>query len=343
MFLLKRGRSRAPGIVPVDWAGDTEDLPGSGGRTLLLDFFSFGDPTGLSALGHLRELAERYRRAGLSVVGVHVPAYEFERPVAAARREIWRLGIPYPVALDHGFETFRAYGLNDLPARVLVDGAGFIRAWDQGPGDMQLLERALRQVLAESGEGGGNVTLPKPLGPPPGAVGRGRLRWRPTPEIRLGSRASGFGPPEAEPAAEDGAARDFPEPPELRAEGVVHPRGRWILGKERIVSDGEDCRLSVVFEGSSASVVLSPADPAADAVRVDVTLDGEPPGDRLAGGDVGPDEDGTGACLTIDRGGLYELVSGPEFGLHHLDLRFRGRGAAVHLLHFGTTDVPDMA
>ena len=47
--------------------------------------------------------------------------------------------------------------------------------------------------------------------------------------------------------------------------------------------------------------------------------------------------------MTIDRGGLYELVSSTEFGTHHLDLRIDGTGVAVHLLHFGTTDVPDVA
>ncbi len=335
---MRQGRTRAPGIEPVDWAGAVEEMP-EPGRTLLLDFFSLGDPAGLAELPRLRELADHYRDAGLSVIGVHVPAYDFERPVEIARREMWRLGIPYPVALDHGFETFRAYGLGDLPARVVVDGAGFVRAWDQGPGDPELLERALRSLLSERQP---PPPLPPPLGAPSPPVGRRRLRWRPTPEIRFGTRGVGFGPP-AEDGDAGGTEREFPEPPELRGEGLAYPRGRWSLGRERIVTIGGDCGLSVVFEGSSAGAVLSRADPEGEPVEVEVVLDGEPPGERVAGADVERSADGTSATLIVDRGGLYELLSGPDFGIHHLDLRFRGEGAAVHLLHFGTTDVPDVA
>ena len=333
---MRRGRTRAPKILPADWAGEPE-LPGPGSRSLLLDFFSFGDPSGVLSLPRLRELADTYRDAGLTLIGVHVPAYDFERPLETARREMWRLGIPYAVALDHGMEVFRAYGLTDLPARVLVDGEGFVRAWEQGPGDLSLMERALRSLLAERTP---PRPLPAPLEPAYPARGRGRLRWRPTPEIRFGTRGVGFGPPDARDDAE-GTVRDFPEPPELRAEGMAYLQGRWTLGRERIATTEGECGLSVVFEGASVVAVLSPTDPEAAPPTVVVSLDGETPDDRAAGADLA--REGDAASLTIDRGGLYELLSAAEFGTHHLDLRIRGTGVAVHLLHFGTTDVPETA
>jgi hypothetical protein len=336
VYLLKRGRTRAPEIRPIDWAGETDDVPHPRGRTLLLDFFSFGDPAGVQALPRLRDLAEHYRASGLTVVGIHVPAYDFERPLDVARREIWRLGIPYPVALDHGFEVFRAYGPGDLPARVLVDGTGFVRGWEQGPMEPDLLERALRTLLAESTP---EARLPPPLaGVEP--ADRAAVRWRPSAEIRFGTRGVGFGPPDARDG-KAGDAREFPEMPELRAEAVAYLEGTWTLGKDRILTGGDACGLAVVFEGVSVTAVLSRPDAAAGAVDASLTLDGDAPDPDAAGADVAVSE--AGATLTIDRGGVYELISAHDFGIHNLDVRIRGAGVAVHLLHFGTTSVPDLA
>lgn len=336
MYLLKRGTTRAPEIRPIDWAGETDDVPHPRGRTLLLDFFSFGDPAGVGALPRLHELAEHYRASGLTIVGVHIPSYDFERPVDVARREIWRLGISYPVALDHGFEVFRAYGLNDLPARVLVDGAGFVRGWEQGPTAADFLERALRTLLTE--------TAPEKRLPPPLGEGANRphsgVRWRPSGEIRFGTRAAGFGPPDAR-EGKPGDAREFPELPELRAEGVAYLEGRWTLGKDRVVSDAEACGLAAVFEGASVAAVLSIPEASREPVDATLTLDGEPPDPQIAGADLELSD--SGATLTVDRGGVYELISSQDFGIHNLDLRIRGSGVAVHLLHFGTTSVPDLA
>jgi len=336
VFLMKRGRTHAPDLRPVDWAGEIEHEPRLEGRTLLLDFFSYGDPAGVHALPRWRALAEHYRPHGLSVVGLHVPAYDFERPLEAARREVFRLGVPYPVGLDHGFETFRAYGLADLPARVLVDSAGFVRGWQQGPADPDLLEGALRSLLQEAAP---DRRLPPPLAP--SSPSRpGRLRWRPSPEISFGVRAAGFGPPDAREVTE-GASREFADMPELRAEGVAYLRGSWTVGRERIVSRGH-AELAVVFEGSSVSAVLSAPEAEAGIVEVSVLLDGAPPDAGIVGADVDLPS-GTEALLVADRGGVYELISSPDFGLHNLQLGIRGSGLAVHLLHFGTTAVPDVA
>lgn len=338
MYLLKQGRTRAPEILPIDWAGEAEAGPVGAKHTRLLDFFSYGDPSGVHALPLLKDLANHYRAHGLSLVGVHVPAYDFERPLEVARREIWRLGIGYPVALDHGWETYRAYGLRDLPVRVVVDGAGFIRGWQEGATNFDLLERALRSLLREAAP---EQTLPPPLARDDQRGRPGRLRWRPTPEIPFGRRGVGFGPPDAREGA-DGESRDFAELPDLRAEGVAYLKGRWRLGPERVVAE-EKAEIAVVFEGSSVSAVLSMPDPEVEAVEIEVRLDGASPAGEIAGADLDRDAEGRSAVILCDRGGVYELIAAREFGIHHLELSVRGAGLAVHLLHFGTTVVPDVA
>jgi len=336
--LLREKRLRAPEIRPVGWAGDALFLGELGGRVVLLDFFSYGDPEAVRGLGRIRRLGDRYRDVGLTVVGVHVPAYGFERPLEAARQEVWRLGIPYPVALDHGFDTYRAWENRDLPARFLVDAGGFVRFWHHGSGGLVELEKAVRVLVREEKP---DRSLPSPLEPDGDVPPSGALRWSASPEIRFGTRGVGFGPPR-DGADEEGTSRDFASMPELRAEGTAYLEGRWTLGADWIRADSAG-GLAVVFEGSGVVAVVSPqgrelALPGGPA-RLRVSLDGEPLDPENAGVDV---EIAEGVSfVTIERGRVYELISDAEFGIHNLDLRLDSPGVVFHLLAFSTTEVPE--
>jgi hypothetical protein len=130
--------------------------------------------------------------------------------------------------------------------------------------------------------------------------------------------------------------------PDLRAEGVAYLRGRWGLAVEHILAV-ENAGLAVVYEGSGVSAVLSLPDGEIDAVEIDVRLDGLAPAAEIAGADLDRSDDSSAAVVLCDRGGVYELLRAGEFGVHHLELSVRGPGLAVHLLHFGTTFVPEVA
>lgn len=346
MRLLKERRLRAPELTPAGWAaGDAQLLGALRGRVVLLDFFSFADPAGVAALPHLRLLQDHYRDSGLTVIGVHVPAYPFERPLTAARQEIWRLGLPYPVALDETFHVFRAFEGRDLPARYVVDAQGFLRGWTHGPGGLVKAERAVRALLREAAP---DRPLPHVVELPPGMSRPGGLQWHATPEIRFGTHGVGFGPPEADdPAPEPGETREFGDLPELRAQGRAYLQGKWTAFGGYVVAE-PDAALAVVFEGASVQAVISvePDEEEGDEERstaaLEVTLDGEAPGSDTAGADVETDGEGK-AVLPLGRGRLYDVVSAAEFGIHNLALRVRGRGVAFHLLHFGSSEVPEEA
>lgn len=346
MKLLREARLRAPELLPLAWAAGEGHLLGAlHGRVVLLDFFSFADPEGVSGLPHLRMLSEHYRDAGLTVIGVHVPAYDFERPVEAARQEVWRLGIPYPVALDQSLDVLRAYEGRDLPARYVIDASGFVRGWHHGPGGLVVTERAVRALLREAHPG---RELPHILEPSPGMMRPGGLHWATTPEVLFGTRGAGFGPPdEADAAPDDGDTRDFGDLPELRAQGRAYLVGRWSVHHDRVVSEDERGTVAIVFEGASVAAVISvtgtPDAEGDDAGRVEleVTLDGDPPGAAAGGTDLEYEEGR--AVLAPERGRLYDLIASTDFGLHNLNVDVRGRGAAFHLLHFGSSDVPEEA
>jgi peroxiredoxin len=344
MRLLSEKRIPAPEIVATGWvAGEPILLAQLRGRVVLLDFFSFADPEGIRALRRLRCLADHYREAGLTVLGIHVPAYDFERTDESARREIWRLGIPYPVALDQGFHTYREYENRDLPARFVLDREGFVRGWHHGPGGLIETEKAVRALLAENRL---QARLPPILEPCDEIPQSGDLQWMPTPEVRFGARGVGFGPPGEDPASstEEGELREFGELPEIRAQGRAYLGGRWTLGKDRITSQGTDEALAIVYEGASVEAVLSVQrseveNPGGELKTLKITLDGEPIPESLLGADVESQEGGS--SVVVDRGRLYELISPGEFGIHNLDVRIRGRGVAFHLLSFGTVRVPE--
>lgn len=346
MRLVRERRIRAPELTAAGWAaGDPLLLGALRGRVVLLDFFSFADPAGVAALPHLRLLHDHYRESGLTVIGVHVPAYPFERPVSEARQEIWRLGLTYPVALDQDFQVFRSYESRDLPARYVVDAQGYVRGWSHGPGGLVEAERAVRALLREAHP---ERALPHVVELPAGMSRPGGLLWLASPEIRFGTHGVGFGPPEAEdpPPPEPGESRDFGEMPELRAQGRAYVEGRWTVHESRIVAD-PGAMLAVVFEGASAQAVLSVEADAGegedgDPPALEVTLDGSAPHAGAAGADLETDGEGH-AFLPLGPGRLYDLLSAAEFGVHNLALRVRGRGVAFHLLHFGSSEVPEEA
>lgn len=317
MKLHRTPRLPAPEISPWEWAnGAPGGLSTRRGSIVLVSFFSWSDPETVRSLPGLDEIADRYRGAGLEVLGVHVPVEEFERPLDAAREEVWRLGVTYPVALDLTADVSRAYENRMLPGRFLVDRAGFLRGWRHGYGGEEELERAVRILLREKEGDGANggataandASLPEPL--PRAAINV----WAPSAPLRFAM------PPNVEGAKP--GLRTFPELPEMRAQGVPYFEGAWDLRVDRAVAAAAGTRLAVVYEGGPARAVLSPPREEGEPVFLDATLDGEPL-----------------PRVTIDRGRVYDLGTSAEFGVHHLDLVF-APGLAVHRLHFDPSDAP---
>ena len=75
----------------------------------------------LRALPYLQEWHRRYENAGLRVIGVHSPQFEFARHPELVADAVHRLGIEFAVALDPDFEIWRLYGNEVWPALYLWD------------------------------------------------------------------------------------------------------------------------------------------------------------------------------------------------------------------------------
>ncbi|HWK44637.1 MAG TPA: thioredoxin family protein [Stellaceae bacterium] len=118
------------------------------GKVVLVDFWTYTCVNCLNTLPYVTKWYERYKDAGLVVVGVHTPEFPFERQTSNVRTAIQRLGIAYPVAQDNRYATWQAYGNQYWPAAYLIDQNGRIVLKHFGEGAYAEMEAAIQTLLA---------------------------------------------------------------------------------------------------------------------------------------------------------------------------------------------------
>lgn len=120
-------------------------------RVTLIDFWTYTCINCLRTIPQIKAWDEKYRKLGLSVIGVHTPEFAFERKDNNIAAAIKKLGIKYPVANDREYGTWNAYGNQYWPAEYLIDSTGEVRYVHFGEGDDKKTEAAIRSLLTEKG------------------------------------------------------------------------------------------------------------------------------------------------------------------------------------------------
>jgi cytochrome c biogenesis protein CcdA/thiol-disulfide isomerase/thioredoxin len=167
-----RGRSRfretAGGSAGLPVLGRAPDFAGNGrwfntpagaplkleqlrGRVVLVDFWTYTCINCLRTLPYLRAWDARYRKRGLTIVGVHTPEFAFERDAGNVGRAVAQNHLRYAVAQDNDYATWTAWGNQYWPAKYLIDSRGRVRYTHFGEGDYERTEAAIRALLAEAG------------------------------------------------------------------------------------------------------------------------------------------------------------------------------------------------
>ena len=222
------------------------------GRVVLIDFWTYSCINCLRTLPHIRAWDERYRGAGLTIVGVHSPEFAFERVESNVRENVAKLGVRYPVALDNDFVTWQSWHNQYWPAKYLIDKRGHVRYYHFGEGEYAKTEDAIRTLL------GADAPAPSGLADesPHGLV---------TPESYLGyERLERNG---GEPVVEDKAhAYTFPRG---LAENELAYGGIWTVEGERAVA-GLSAGLRLQYRARDVYLVLT------GKGTVDVLVDGKP-------------------------------------------------------------------
>ena len=261
------------------------------GRVVLVDFWTYTCINCIRTLPYLKAWDERYRDAGLTIVGVHTPEFGFEKDPENVSRAVRESGLEYPIAQDNDFATWNAWSNQYWPAKYLIDARGQVRYYHFGEGSYDETEKAIRSLLAEAGRDAGATTSGVEVEKADTKVA--------TPETYLGfGRAEGFANGPIGPGEQDFGARSLEDT--LR-ESEFAFRGKWFVSKE-LARSRRGARLELRFQAKKVFLVMGPVKKAGN---VEVFLDGE----RVK-------------TVRVARQQLYRLVELPEAGDHVMRLEF---------------------
>jgi cytochrome c biogenesis protein CcdA/thiol-disulfide isomerase/thioredoxin len=222
------------------------------GRVVLIDFWTYSCINCLRTLPHIRAWDERYRDAGLTIVGVHSPEFAFERVESNVRENVRKLGVRYPVAMDNDFVTWQSWHNQYWPAKYLIDKRGNVRYYHFGEGEYAKTEEAIRTLLGADAPAASDLPDESPHG-------------QVTPESYLGyARLARY--------AGDPIEKDKPHaytfPRGLSENGLAYS-GIWTVQDERAIA-GLSAGLRLQYRARRVYLVLT------GKGTVDVVVDGKP-------------------------------------------------------------------
>ncbi len=290
------------------------------GKVVLVDFWTYSCINCIRSIPYVRAWDAAYRDKGLVVIGVHTPEFAFEKLPQNVARAVRDLKISYPVAIDNGYGVWHGFANRYWPAHYLIDGEGRIRHRHFGEGGSDDTERAIRDLLAETGA----AAAPMARAAATGVEAAADFARVQSPETYLGhARAAGFASPEGLVRGR----RELYERPETLALNQWALAGEWRVDAEEAVLAAAPGSIVMRFHARDLHLVLGAKDRPA---RFRVTLDGQPPG-ADAGTDV--DADGFG---TVREHRLYQLIrQGGEIGGRTFAIEFLDPGVQAYAFTFG--------
>src|SRR5215470_19666169 len=120
------------------------------GNVVAVQFWTYSCIEWLHTFPYLIEWSNRYRAAGLVVIGVHSPEHSFEHDIQNVRRAVDGLSITYPIAIDNRYAISDAFRNGYTPTLYVVDAKLRIRRHFLGDQDYDGAERLIRQLLVEA-------------------------------------------------------------------------------------------------------------------------------------------------------------------------------------------------
>lgn len=289
----------APEVVGISHWINTPPLTMQGlrGKVVLIDFWAYSCINCLRAIPNVEQWYRKYHKAGLVVVGVHSPEFDFEHDAANVRAAVTRLGITYPVAQDDQMATWQAWDNHYWPAEYLVGRDGKVITHHYGEGHYAAMEQAIRTALGMAA---------------------------PMQDAPRDKDFSGIGSPEMY----FGLARvrnlaDIEVPPQL-SHGYTAPTtvalnqfaldGRWRLTDEYALLTGDTGLIRLRFKAGQLNMVAASDTP----TTLEVSVDGGP-----------------ARSVTVRESRLYTLFDSHDAREHVAVIRIRGRGLRAYTFTFG--------
>ncbi len=293
------------------------------GHVVLVDFWTYSCINCLRTLPYIRAWADRYKGAGLIVLGVHTPEFAFEKDADNVKRAVKDLQITYPVLLDNDYSIWKAFHNQFWPADYLVDATGRIRFHHFGEGKYDETESHIQELLKENNtkltfNGGTQVSAAGTEAPPDSDVQ--------SPETYIGyDRADSFLSPGG--FVKDAAhTYTVPQHLELNQWGLS---GNWTDEAQVATLNSAPGTIVFRFHARDVHLVLGPTKEG-KRVRFRVTSDGKAPGENH-GVDTGAAGDGT-----VVEHRLYQLVRQKNSTDDHtFEIEFLDPGVQAFSFTFG--------
>lgn len=294
------------------------------GKVVLVDFWTYTCINWLRTFPYVQAWAEKYRDRGLVVIGVHTPEFGFEHNLDNVRREVAKLKVDYPVAVDNDYAVWDAFANHYWPALYIIDAQGRIRYHHFGEGDYEQSERVLQLLLADAGSNSARGELVSVT--PQGAEVAADFANLQSPETYVGTdRADNFVSP-------GGAVAGKPHAyslPDRLAQNQWALSSVWTVSGKSAVLNEANGQIMFKFHARDLNLVMGPVVPGT-SVRFRVMIEGHAPGTAHG---VDTDDQGNG---TLSEQGLYQLIrQSGDIADREFKIEFLDSGADVYSFTFG--------
>lgn len=303
--------SLAPEIIPGgDWFNSKPlTISSLRGKVVLVDFMTYSCINCQRTFPYLRSWWDKYKNAGLVIIGVHTPEFEFEKNPKNVSQALKDFDLTYPVVQDNNFDTWKAYDNHYWPAKYIIDKDGYIRYMHFGEGEYDRTEQVIQQLLRETGMS----KLPDKIENPQYTI------HSKTPELYLGYwRMEYLSSPEGinkDVVTSYSVSKVLPN-------NTFAFSGKWNIARQ-YASPQKGAKLYLNFDAKEVFLVMRSKNGQAN---IKVFLDSK---QQFFGAD---NKNGT---VTVTKDMLYKLIMLSSPGQHELRLEFEDSNAELYAFTFG--------
>ena len=304
---------------PTGWINTQPFTLGSliGQKVVLVDFWTYSCINCIRTIPYLNAWYAKYKNAGLVIVGVHTPEFQFEHDINNVRAAVQKLGIQYPVVLDSNMGTWNAYQNLYWPNEYLINVDGFVVHNNIGEGNYNETETAIQQALIQRDIALGIPTSTVPTGfVTPADTINTNFNGIQSPETYFGAERNGYlmnGP-----AMTNGVyALTAPTSTAFLKPSSLYLGGKWDFEDQYAQNQTAGATIAYQYNSKNVYMVAASANPN-QPVTVQIILDGKPTG-----------------TISIGSNQLYTIVQGSSYGAHTLQLIVNQAGLQAYTFTFG--------
>lgn len=294
------------GYINVDNITIAENI---GKKIILVDFWTYSCINCQRTLPYITAWYEKYKDAGLVIIGVHTPEFEFEKDYDNVVMATHKWNITYPVVQDNDYKTWKAYNNRYWPRKYIIDIDGFIVYDHIGEGAYDETEKVIQDLLEERSD---VLGLEQEVDTGIVSIESGKETIvANTPEIYFGydfsreqfGNSKGWKPEETVTYVS----------PENKERDLFYLDGTWKNNKDNMELVGSDGMISLEYYAREVNLVAGSENP----VAIEVYLDGKKTKD-----------------VTVHEFDLYNLISSEETGEHLVEIKTE-KGLIVYTFTFG--------